>query len=160
MDAGSITNMEDKLAPKQTKFLKLYLTPGTEYFGNAYSSAIQAEYSESYARNLTHLLPEWLSENIGNLEVLKKAETKLKETLDLNYKDEKDKVDVNLLRIIIDVAKFVAETIGKVKYSKKTEVEQSGKIEHELKTDEDTKELVKGYIAWLKEEAKNPPTKL
>lgn len=35
--------------PKQELWLKLYLTPGSPSFGNAYESAITVGYSESYA---------------------------------------------------------------------------------------------------------------
>jgi len=137
------------LDPKQELFLENYLNPKNSNFGNALKSALAAGYSQEYSENITSLMPDWLSESIGNIDVLKKAEKRLNETLDLEVK-EGDKVDSNLLRIVIDVAKFVAERIGKNKYSTKQEVEHSGEIEHEVKLNEETAKILEEFIAYRK----------
>lgn len=38
--------------PEQEKFILLYITPGSTTFGNAYQSAMEAGFSESYSRIL------------------------------------------------------------------------------------------------------------
>ena len=53
------------LAPRQQRFMEYYLDAGSDTFGNCYSSAVRAGYTEQTARNLTHLKPAWLSETIG-----------------------------------------------------------------------------------------------
>ena len=50
--------------PKQVKFLNYWLDPESETYGNITQSGIKAGFSESYARNLTSLLPDWLSDSI------------------------------------------------------------------------------------------------
>jgi hypothetical protein len=50
------------LTPRQGK-----LNPASPSFGNCYRSAITAGYSDQTARNLMHLNPSWLSDNIGHL---------------------------------------------------------------------------------------------
>lgn len=70
------------LTPIQQLFLKEYTDPKSEYFGNAYQSAIKAGYSEDYAKNITGQMPEWLSENLGNSKLLLKARKNLEIGLD------------------------------------------------------------------------------
>lgn len=53
--------------PRQKHFTELYLTPTSLSYGNSYKSAIRAGYSDTTARNMTHLKPQWLSETIGNV---------------------------------------------------------------------------------------------
>lgn len=48
------------LSPQQEAFLKAYLDPNEETWGNAYQSALKAGYSEEYAQNITGQLPKWL----------------------------------------------------------------------------------------------------
>lgn len=126
---------------RQIEFLKNYLDPKSGTFGNAKQSAIKVGYSKKYADNITSLMPEWLSENIGELlddERLRKAEQNLDEFLGLNCIEDKVGVfgpikdpetkkrikitNVNKLKVKADITKFVAETIGKEKYSKKAEI--------------------------------------
>lgn len=66
----SIANKKRTLSPKQVAFLELYYSPYSDTYGNAYQSAIQVGFSKQYAENITHLQPDWLSENIGK-DVLK-----------------------------------------------------------------------------------------
>lgn len=105
------------LNPQQQKFKELYLDPGSETFGNARGSAIAAGYEESYADNIMNLMPAWLSEIIGNKELVSEAEKALKEAVSLNVTSDK-----NLWRYKLDAAKFVAERLGKEKFSKRQEL--------------------------------------
>lgn len=77
------------LSPRQNKFLELYTMPGSSSFSNCYQSAVAAGYSDKTARNLLHLQPEWLSENIGHLTTIIEPETiMLKLTAIINDQNE------------------------------------------------------------------------
>lgn len=106
---------QHKPDPRQSKFLSLYLNPDSDTFGNAKQSGIKAGYSESYARNLTNLLPSWISDSIDQSDMVKKAEKNLNELLDVDIKD------ASWARIKKDVSEFVLERLNKEKYSKRTE---------------------------------------
>lgn len=115
--------MTDRLlTPQQELFLASYTDPKSDTFGNAYQSALKAKYSPDYAESITAQMPEWLSDNLGDLKRLKKAEKVLDRTLDFEPVGENGKIDTQLLKTQIDVAKFMAETIGKVRYSKRSEL--------------------------------------
>ena len=105
------------LDERQINFLSFYLNPKSETFMSVSNSALKANYTQSYADNLTSLMPDWLSENIGRRKrLLEKAERNLEAVLDL---DEKDKSMIPaLLGIKHDASKFVAETVGKEYYKK------------------------------------------
>jgi len=62
------------LTPRQNAYLEAYTTPSSATFGNSYRSAITAGYSSQTARNITHLQPEWLSENIGQIAIIQPGE--------------------------------------------------------------------------------------
>jgi hypothetical protein len=70
------------LTPQQQAFLKHYLDPKSETWGNAYKSALKAGYSEEYSQNITGQMPEWLSENISDDKLLRKANKNLESALD------------------------------------------------------------------------------
>jgi hypothetical protein len=53
--------------PRQVEFLRLYLTPGTEYFNNALQSALKAGYSQEYSENILQFDLKWLQEGISEL---------------------------------------------------------------------------------------------
>lgn len=111
------------LTPQQELFLALYTNPKSETFSNALQSALKAGYTQTYAENITTLMPDWLLENIGKMNLLKKAEKVMNKTLDLEAVDEKGKTDNQLLAIQNKTAHFVAETLGKnTGYSKRTEL--------------------------------------
>lgn len=108
--------MKDRLlTPQQELFLSEYTNPKSPNFGNALQSALKAGYSREYSENITVKMPEWLVENVGMTKRLKKAEKNLDEILDLP--NEKD-----FLPSKTKVTLFVAERIGKDKYSQRTEV--------------------------------------
>lgn len=106
------------LTPQQEAFLAAYTDPKSPTFSNATQSALKAGYSQEYADNITSLLPDWLSESMGDMRRLKKAERNLEKILDM--KAGKDNAR---LKIQQDTSKFIAETVGKNKYSKKTETD-------------------------------------
>ncbi len=126
-----------QLDERQIKFLSFYLNPNSETYMSVRASALKSKFSESYADNLTHLLPDWLSENIGKRKsMLVKAERNLDNMLDLETKqliitmvgvlkdgkgNEIKKENPNLLRVKADVSKFVAERLGKKDYGKEDE---------------------------------------
>lgn len=91
---------------------------------NAYQSAIEAGYSEDHARNIT--LQGWFKERKAKLrrkDMLSKSEKVLDETLDMNTINEEGKVDAQLHKIKVDVAKTLVTTLGKdVGYSTRNEL--------------------------------------
>ncbi len=113
---------EKLLTPQQELFLSSYTNPKSDTFGNAKQSAIKANYSESYADNIMDFMPEWLWENMGDMQRLRKAEKNLTEVQNLNVIDEQGKVDTNLLDKRIKVDLFIAERLGKHKYSTRQEL--------------------------------------
>ena len=121
--------MKDKntnlLNPQQEAFLSYYTNPKSETFGNAKASAIKANYSESYADNITDFMPDWLLENMGDMKRLRKAEKNLDEVQNLQIIDEEGKIDANLIDKRTKVDMFLAERLNKNKYS--TRQEQTGK---------------------------------
>lgn len=68
--AGVLPTTNTPLDPRQEKYTELYFTAGSESFGNSYQSAIRAGYSIETARNLTHNRPKWLSEKLGQIQVM------------------------------------------------------------------------------------------
>lgn len=128
--------------PRAQLFLAYYRDPKSPTFSNARASALKATYSEEYADNIMSLMPDWLSDVIGKPSpMLMKAERNLEEALDLPSMTQAmgafgpiyEKVgkgkgarkkpvmtyNKGLMALKIDASKFVAETVGKKKYSKK-----------------------------------------
>lgn len=68
------------LDPRQEKFISLYCDPSSKFFGNCFQSAAAAGYSVQTARNLTHNRPAWLSEKLGQLQVMEPETLLLKLT--------------------------------------------------------------------------------
>lgn len=137
------------LTPQQEKFLADYTNPKSPTFGNAYQSAINAGYGKEYAESLTSKDLTWLSENVGDLKRLQKAEEVLEKTLNYNPKNGGTKIDSRLLRTQTDVAKFIAERLNKTKYS--TRQEHTGKDgdplfdnEHKAKGKKAVREFIGG----------------
>jgi phage terminase small subunit len=62
-----MSNKPTELTPRQSAFLRAYTAPDSTSFGNAYQSARAAGYTEQTSKNITHLQPGWLSENIGQI---------------------------------------------------------------------------------------------
>lgn len=125
--------------PRQALFLSSYLDPKSKTFGNAYQSAIGAGYSDEYAKVMTAPSKEvtWVSENVNSMNMLQRAERNLGQTLDIDIEEQVmgtfgplfDKFgkpfmkrNPKILAIKHDASKFIAETIGKIRYSKRSEV--------------------------------------
>lgn len=120
------------LDPRQALFFQFYLDPKSDTFSNALQSGIRAGFSVQYSESLMSLMPTWLSEKLGELSMLNKAERNLDKMLDLETRepvmamfgpivDPKTKQvitkeNANLLRVKADVSKFVAERLNKKKY--------------------------------------------
>lgn len=98
--------------PRQALFLEHYLNPTSPTFSNALQSALKAGYTQEYSENLTGQMPDWLSEKLGDLQLLSIAENNLRELLQQGED----------IKVKADITKFVAETIGKSKYSKRKEL--------------------------------------
>lgn len=98
--------------PQRLAFKEAYCNPESDSFGNAYQSALKANFSEEYAKNITGQGVEWVSEIIRDQELLGQAEKNLKELL----------TQVDDIKVRADITKFVASTLGKRKYSSRQEV--------------------------------------
>jgi hypothetical protein len=108
--------------PRQSLFLSYYLDPKSETFSNAYQSALKAGYEKEYAENLTSSMPKWLSESLGDLKMVERAERNLKQVQELVVVDEKGKVATDVLRERNKVDMFIAERLNKKKYSQRQEL--------------------------------------
>ena len=141
--------MEDKLlTPQQELFLAEYTNPKSDNFGNAVQSALKAGYTETYANNITGLMPDWLFENIGDMKRLRKAEKNLDEVQNLDIYNEEGKPDAQLIDKRTKVDMFIAERLNKDKYS--TRQEQTGKDGKDLIPETMTKEEKEALLGLLK----------
>lgn len=120
---------EKLLTPQQELFLAEYTNPKSSNFGNALQSALKAGYTETYASNITTLMPDWLLENIGDMKRLRKAEKNLDEVQNIQIYNEEGKIDANLVDKRTKVDMFLAERLNKNKYSTKTETDLTSKGE-------------------------------
>jgi hypothetical protein len=118
-----------QLDPRQKLTWELYAKPGTEYFGNAYQSAMKAGYEEGYAAQIT--TAEWFLDKLRRLNMLSKAEKVLDKTLTYEPVDEKGEIKVDLLRVQTDVAKHITKTLGKDEgYSEKSDLNIKAEVNH------------------------------
>lgn len=117
---------ERLLSPQQELFLSYYTNPKSETFSNALQSGLKAGYSQEYSESITSQLPDWLSESLGDMKRLRKAERVLDKTLDYEPVDDKGKIDTSLLAIQNKTAQFVTERLNKGKYSARSEITGEG----------------------------------
>lgn len=104
--------MADELTPRQAEFIKNWVNPKSETFGNAYASAIKAGFSKYYAKLITTRDCKWMDEAATRrVKLVDKAEGNL-ETL-LDSKDE---------RVQADMTKFTLTRLKKDIYSERTEM--------------------------------------
>lgn len=121
---------EYDLSPRQELFLSYYLDPQSETFSVISKSAIRAGYSETFANNLTGLLPKWFSDNVYDHYLVKTAEGNLKGYLEMKgtKKVSLDGVtvievdDPSMHKIKADMTKFTLERLNKEKYSQRSEL--------------------------------------
>lgn len=128
-----MTNKEPFLDPQKQLLLEKYCSPKSDTFGNAYKSALAAGYTDSYAKNIMHIMPDWLSEGVGDMKRLRKAERLMDNIMELPAVDEEGRVDNSLISNQIKVIGIVAKGPGKAKYSERTEVtgRDGGAIQYE-----------------------------
>ncbi len=142
--------MSDKLlTPQQELFLERYTNPKSPTFSNALQSALAAGYSQEYSESITHQLPDWLSENLGDLKRLRKAEKNLDEVQNIDIYNEDGKVDAQLVDKRTKVDMFYAERLAKQKYSTRTETDITTKGE-KIEMSPKALELAKEYEEKLK----------
>ncbi len=100
--------------PREQKMWDIYVEKLSKGIDNAYESAIEAQYSEDSARNVT--MRDWFKERLGRLkrkDMLSDSEKILKKTLNYSTEDKDGNVKVDLLKAQIDVAKHITSSLGK-----------------------------------------------
>ncbi|MEO5950130.1 MAG: hypothetical protein ABIQ04_01645 [Candidatus Saccharimonadales bacterium] len=98
------------ITPRQTTYITAYSNPDSPSFGNSYRSALQAGYSDQTARNMTHLQPEWLSENIGKLSVIKPDEIMQRLTDIIHNENEPTIVRLKAVEMAMKAYSMLAHT--------------------------------------------------
>lgn len=144
---------ENILNPQQELFLERYTNPKSPTFSNALRSALEAGYSEDYANNITSLLPDWLSESMGDLKRLRKAERNLEEVQNLPLLDHNGDISGVVLTNRIKVDTFIAERLGKNKYSTMGD-KALDKIADKVQMTPERLALMQEYEAKLREDLK------
>ena len=98
-------------SPQQNEFLRYYLEPGQETWGNAYQAAVKAGYSESYASSIIKLAPQWIqqAQNVVKLqpEHLKQA---LADIANSKYEKASDRIQAIKL-LGLDQGMFVQKQL-------------------------------------------------
>lgn len=107
--------------PRQSEFLVAYLDRDSDTYSNALQSALKVGYSQEYAESITHKMPTWLAERVGDESLIEKAEKALEEALEYLTVDESGKVDAGAGRLKLDAAKLVLKGLKKDKYSERHE---------------------------------------
>lgn len=108
------------LTPQQQLFLNAYLDPQSPTWSNAYQSALKAGYSEDYAENITGQMPNWLSEKLGETQLVTTALNNLAATL-LSENPN----------LQWDATKFTLKGLKSDKFSERSKVEHEGTIKVE-----------------------------
>jgi hypothetical protein len=113
--------------PRQSQAWEIYILRLSETGEkNAYKAALEAGYSDKYSQNIT--LQDWWGERESRLMrrgLLTKSEKKLAQALDFNpvIDEAKNLINVGLLKVQTEVAKYVTSTQGKNEgYSTRTEL--------------------------------------
>lgn len=137
-----------KLDPRQKLAWDYYIDPTSETFANATQSGIKAGFTPEYSNDLTSA--QWFCDKLWVLNSVSESEKVFKETLEASHTDiETGKIDVGLLRIKTDIAKFLASTKGKEEgYS--TRQEQTGKDGKDLIPETYTSEEKQSLLNLLK----------
>jgi len=122
----SINSASNQHTPddREQKCWDLYVKSIAKGTPNAKASALKAGYSEPHADNIT--LQGWFKGREAKLRrtgMLSKAERNLDKALDESYKDEDGKIQSDVMRIVVDVSKTIATTLGKDEgYSSRSEI--------------------------------------
>ena len=112
------------LNEQQTTFLKAYTDPKSPTWSNYRQSALKAGYSEEYADNLSSLMPDWLSENIGNTKLLQKANKNLEMALD-GLLDDPEK---GAKQIQYKATEFVQKGLNRETFGDKADINLKGSL--------------------------------
>ncbi len=123
--------------PREAEFLKNYLNPKSPTYSNAKQSALKAGYSESYALNITNLLPNWLSESIEHAEVAEQAFENLREFL----KEEENS------NIKWKSTKFALENLMEEVFGKNLDITSGGKSLSDPELSEEQKQKLAEEIS-------------
>lgn len=120
-----------QLDPRQKLCWDYYIDPKSETFSNGLQSAIKAGYDKEYAAQITTI--DWFLEKLRILNMLDKAERNLDKIMDIEIEQTivKDGVtlkaiDAPLVGQVAKVSMFIAERVGKDKYSTRSEVTGKG----------------------------------
>lgn len=105
-----------KLNPQQEEFLKCFLDPKSETWGNYTKSALKAGYSQDYAQSITAQMPKWLDEALEDSGLVKKA-------LDNLYEFLCDRENPN---IRADITKFTLKNLNSGKFNERQEITGKG----------------------------------
>lgn len=103
-----------QLDPRQKLCWEFYIDPKSQTFGNAYKSALKAGYQNASSQQITD--EPWFIEKVKTLNMLDKAEKNLNEFLEIEDKKGER------FRVKADITKFVAERVGKARYSTRQEM--------------------------------------
>lgn len=111
-----------------------YCDPLSETYNNALKSAVKAGYTKKTARSIT--TETWWRKRVENLiKMLPRAEEIFIEDMYMETRtpvvvdgQTLYKIEPQLRRIRHDSATFVAETVGKQRYSKKVTLQHTGKV--------------------------------
>lgn len=114
-------NKEEKatwkeLNPQQELFLKSFLDPKSETFGNYTQSGIRAGFSKEYSESISSQLPKWLDEALEDSFLVTKALENLSEFLG----------DRENASIRADMTKFTLKNLANGKFSERQEVTGKG----------------------------------
>lgn len=128
-----------QLDPRQKLCWDFYINPKSETFSNGLQSAIKAGYDKEYAAQITTI--DWFLEKLRILNMLDKAERNLDKIMDLEIEQTITKdgktlkaIDAPLVGQVAKVSMFIAERVGKEKYSTRSEI--TGKDGKDLMTNE------------------------
>lgn len=111
------------LNPQQQAFKKAYCNPKSATFANATQSAISVGYGKEYAEQILSTGGEWISELVGDVNMMKDAEKALVEAMNYDVRNGGEKIDVGVAGIKLKAATFTSETIGREKFSKRIETD-------------------------------------
>lgn len=102
-----------ELNPQQELFLKNFLDPQSDTFGNYTQSGIKAGYSEDYSETISSQMPKWLDEALEDSALVRKALDNLSEFLG----------DRENHSIRADMTKFTLTRLMKKKFSERVETD-------------------------------------
>jgi hypothetical protein len=100
--------------PRQKLCWDYYTDPKSDTFSSGLQSALKAGYTQGTALQIT--TEEWFIEKLRTLNMLDKAEKNLNEFLEIEDKKGER------FRVKADITKFVAERVGKARYSTRNEM--------------------------------------